>query len=457
MATSLPSFSTTRELFNVNVDTENQTPEHISDTYALQELGIIIKGNTFISLIDAMRRFEIYEDIYSPSITGKITILDYVGGLEKFFLTGGETIKIKVVKPNYSNEILISRDDFVVYKISKASIDDENSVTYDLHFTSKSTIESQKKRLFRSFGSDRSVLSIVKKIYGEIGNVSSLNINTVELSNRTENPFVCPGYTPLEAITQLARRSCVDGDYYVFYEKLNTKNTTDFKHVFIGLNALKKFWKSNRLPKVIYRAPENYITGAGGESILLARSIQIENNFEHLERMISGFYNSRTTQIDPYSRKFKTNKISYKEMPLGDEFYLNRFLENSNIFFEYDDSYPEFPGERLVVKPHNDAITNKLEWIKNDVHGGLLNSGIRLLIDVPGGTNKIGVGYVVELNLPSKVAKTLNLEGSLMQEDEMYSGKYLITAVRHMFTKETYIKKIEVSRGSIKANLDSRI
>ena len=59
--------------------------------------------------------------------------------------------------------------------------------------------------------------------------------------------------------------------------------------------------------------------------------------------------------------------------------------------------------------------------------------------------------------MPSRVAKAQSLEQTIMTEDEFYSGKYLVTAVRHPFTKETYTKKIELSRGSLKINLDNRI
>ena len=173
--------------------------------------------------------------------------------------------------------------------------------------------------------------------------------------------------------------------------------------------------------------------------------------------MQTGFYNSNIRQLDPYSRKYTDSIISYKDMALDSDFYNNRILETNNEFLKYNNGYPEYPGERLIVKPKNDIVLDKANWIKFDTYGGLLNSGLRVLVDIPGSDNRISVGYAVELALPSKVAKAQNLESGYVNEDEFYSGKYLVTAVRHMFTKNSYVKKVELSRGSLKINLDRRI
>jgi hypothetical protein len=457
MAYTFPKLNVPRDQFGFQIESESTTPDHIKETYILSALFITIKNGKTISLGNSFNRLEVYEDIFSPSITGKISVYDYVGGIEKFMFTGGETITLRVTKPGGSNETLISRDDLIVYEIGKIQYDNENAMTYELSFTSKSAIASQKKRLYKSFGTDKGLRSVFSKIYSDVNAVSNINVNTIDPDIKMQNPFVCPGYTPLEALSQLARRSCALGDYFVFYEKLNGRNSSDFKHVFISLGSLKEFWNNaDKLQKLVYQPSQDYINRETNAFIQI-KSFLIENNFQHLERMQTGFYNSNIRQIDPYSRKYTDSKISYKDMALDTDFYTNRILENNNEFLKYDDTYPEFPGERLIVKPKNDIVLDKANWIKYDTYGGLLNSGLRVLADIPGADNRISVGYAVELALPSKVAKAQNLEQSFVAEDEFYSGKYLVTAVRHIFTKDTYIKKIELSRGSLKINLDRRI
>lgn len=457
MSTLFPNYTVSPEEFDFNVEEELETPQHVNDSYILQALNIKIKNGTEIFLGESFRNMEIYEDIFSPSISGKITVLDYSGGHEKFLLTGGEELTILVLKPN-SSEILIARDDLIVYEISKIQFDAENAATYEIFFTTKSAIASQKKRLYRSFGADRGVVSVCKKIYSDINDVSNLNISAIDAGLNMQNRFMSPGYTPLEALSMIARRACYLGDYYVFYEKLATRNSSDFKHVFIGLSNLKSFWKSQTLPRIVYQAAPTYFVRDGAQSLIQCTSFQIENNFKHLEKMQAGFYNSRVRQVDPFTRKYSDQTISYEDIEFdGRDFYNNRILNSENPFLTYDNSYPEYPGERLIVKPQNDIVFDKKRWVAFDTYGGLLNSGLRVLVDIPGGSNRISTGYAVELSIPSKVAKALNLEEGITPEDEMYSGKYLVTAIRHIFTPITYVKKCELSRGSIRFNLDSRI
>jgi hypothetical protein len=451
MATELPNFSNSTTSAVVGA-TEEATPRHFVDSYTLHELTIVIKNGTRVSLTDVFVVMEVYEDIFSPSISGFIRIRDYVGGLEKFIFTGGEVITIRALKPNTS-EIIVSRDDLVVYEISKVAVEDQNTMTYDLRFTSKSAIESQKKRLYKSFGGNRSITDIVKKLYSSMEINPYLNIPNI--GTGLQNTFVSPGYNPIEAITHLAKRASVDGDYYVFFERFNTNKSTDYRHLFMGLSEIKKWWTTSgaNIPKILYVPGVVYVTEEGAETNVVATAFQIQENYKHLDYMNGGFYNSRVREINLATRKYGDIKISYKDRALNSDFYQNKFIESGNIFFSYDD-VSQIQGERLVVSPTNDSIVNKKQWVANDTYGAILNSSIRILVDIPGGSNKIRSGYAVELDIPSLVAKSLALENSEVQNDRMHSGKYLVTACRHIIDKQRYRKKIELSRGSLQNDID---
>jgi hypothetical protein len=441
------------QLYGLTSERENTTPRHFVDSYTLVQISVTLKNGTVVYLNDVFELMEVFEDMFSPSLSGFLRIRDYVGGLEKFIFTGGEVLTIRATKPNQSNEIIISRDDLVIYEISKVKVENQNTMTYELHFTSRCSVESQKKRLYQSYGGNRLLTDVVKKVYSEIERSNFIDVASTQTT--LNNSFVCPGYTPFEALNHLTKRACVDGDYYVFFEKFNGKNASDFKHVFMGLNTIKRWWESSGgIPKILYTPGVVYVTESGAETNIVSSGFQLQNNFKHLDYMMGGFYNSRVRQINPLSRKYQDTKISYQERSLTSDFYTNRFLETNNLFSQYNDSYPEFPGERLVVSPMNDSIINKRQWVANDTYGAILNSSLRVLADIPGGSNKVRVGYVVEMSIPSMIAKSLNLESSLVKQDEMHSGKYLVTACRHILDKQRYRKKLELSRGSLKFNIN---
>ena len=111
----------------------------------------------------------------------------------------------------------------------------------------------------------------------------------------------------------------------------------------------------------------------------------------------------------------------------------------------------------FAPKRPNTWNTNKNEWLKYDTYGSVLNSGIRVVVQVSGATNKIGVGSLVELNIPSQTSKTIRYENPVPHDDQVYSGKYMVTATRHFLTPKTYNKTLELSRGSLRFDIDTLV
>ena len=69
-----------------------------------------------------------------------------------------------------------------------------------------------------------------------------------------------------------------------------------------------------------------------------------------------------------------------------------------------------------------------------------------------------GDGFQLQKMLSGRIGLSLYLEVAKPFEDprQNFLGRS-VAAVRHSFTKDTYTKKIELSRGSLKINLDNRI
>lgn len=433
-----------------------QTPtgNHFQGTYTLVTLRVKLKNNSLIDLEDVFIDMEVYEDVYKYSIEGTIRIRDFVGGQEKFLITGGEELAIVATKPNGNNEIIVSRKDLVITSVSNILLDQGNAREYALHFRSKTTINSAKNKLFTSFGKDRNLESVVKKIFRE-ANGSSTKLSIAGANIHLNNPFVCSGMRPLDAINFLAKRACKNKDFYLFFERFTMNPTENFSHVFVGANTLRQFWEQqSSIPKLYYEPNVdqiNYIHDNESEEFLHCNYLRIEPNFDHMANIRTGFYNSRVRKINVLNRTYDDTKINYLEEKF-DDVYRNKLMDKSLIF---SDSGPP-TIERLIVNPSNDPIEDKDQWIKYDTLGAIINSGIRLVVQVSGGGNKICVGSLIELSVPSDIAKSLRAD-SVLVEDELYSGKYMVTAVKHEFTPKTYNKTLELSRGSMKFNIDNLV
>ena len=190
--------------------------EHLGDKVVVSDLFLKTIRGELITLIGKYNQITMYENMFSPAISGNISIKDTEGLLEKHAITGGEEIIMKISKPN-TNDIIIWRQDLVVHKISKSSVDNNLNTTYLLHFTTKSFVNSIKRRLFKTF-KNQTFTEAVKSIYTE---VSSNEVLLETSAQAFKDPFVCPGLTPYKAIEYIAKRSCSKTNFYVFFERVS--------------------------------------------------------------------------------------------------------------------------------------------------------------------------------------------------------------------------------------------
>jgi len=171
--------------------------------------------------------------------------------------------------------------------------------------------------------------------------------------------------------------------------------------------------------------------------------------------MLLGLYNTTITSIDPIKRTHNVEKFGYKNRETGD-FYANKLLDEQNIFNTYDNNKNEIPGRRLILSSINDTI-NRKNWLSNNIFGHLSKSMFKLEVDVQGATNSIGVGHVINLMIPSAYDKQLTLNSSDPLPDGYHSGKYFVSGVKHSLSGTSYIKRLELTRGSSPINLNRLI
>jgi len=434
------------DLNSQSTSAESVVESHIAGTYSLERISLTLRNGQEISLSETMTSLILYEDVYNPNISGSIEIIDFVGGLEKFQLTGGETIKVKIYKPNLE-DILIDRSDLVVHSISKGRVVANNSIQYSLDFISSSAIRSQKKRIFKSWGKERSISKIVKDLCSEM----NTPVNISDSMPTLDKTFICPGYTPTGAINFLAKRAGAVGDYFLFFERVSTGK------VFAGMSNLRALapklsdGDGNNIYTIIYQPSITYNESSGAETKLRAETVEPQDNFNHISNMSKGLYESKLTNINIARRTFRTYDFNYRNRP--NDFYINDIVNKNSIFGRFERN--EKPGERLYTLAINDPMKSKTEWIKSDMHGSLMTMGMRINVTVDGGTNQLGAGDIVNLILPSDFAKTIDPNSSDVIENNMYSGKYFVTACKHIITNEIYSKYIELARSSVRETLEN--
>ena len=442
---------------------ENLGVEKLPDTRVINDIGgliqineisLIVKSGQKITLLDVYDGIVVEENVFSTGIAGMIRIKDLVGGLEKFTIRGGETLILKISKPNNAG-ILIWREDLIISRVGAGShLEMGGGTSYALHFVSRSFINSSKKNLFKSYGNQPLVNAVVD-IYKKMS-VNDLFIEDPRIT--LQKPFICTGISPHRAIDRLAQRSCSKDKYFVFFERFipiygNYPDNQPFStsHYFGSIEKIIEDSKNSPNKTIAYTTKTN----ANREtSYIRAINLKRRANFNHIPAMQYGLYNTTISSINPIERTVSTQKMSYTDISESTrDFYENKIIDDINIFANYDDLNYEIPGRKLIVESINDSVARET-WLKNNLFGQLTKTYFQISIDVEGGTNQIGVGHVVNFILPSVADNALNIMGNFVTLDLLYSGKYLVTGVRHSIRSGKYLKTLQLSRSSIPINLN---
>lgn len=420
----------------------------ISNSYYLHDLALKIKNDKWVSVSEVFQNMEIYEDIFSSAIHGSIDIFDGSGGFSNFLITGGETLRMTVCKSVDNPDIIVSRDDFIVYKVTDMRRPEQGIMRYTLHFISQKAITSQTNRLYRTFQNENKISSLVKLIYGTGASASDLYLKVDDNKCKIDREFVSPGYTELQAIDTLAKRACASGDYYLFFERLNKLQGK--KHVFTSMENMKNRVDAFNTGEIylMYNVTSSFFTIANSKRYQV-QSVSFVDNYNQMENLLAGLFNSGIRILDITSRSFTDMKASY----IGETKSTTEQTINTSNFFL---NAPGESGAKIIARSTNDITSNGGSWLKIDTVNSVIISLFRLIADMPG-NNMLGVGNYVTLVLPSDKAISLNIGAGVVESDPHYTGKYLITAVKHSFGVKEYTKKLELSRIDAPIKIDTVI
>jgi len=425
--------------------------KNIGGTFIVNEISIITRQGLRISLLDAFESIDIDENVFSASVIGSIILTDIGGGIEKFQLQGGERLIIKLSKP-ITNDILLWREDFIVNKIGAHTINMENlGARYALYFSSRSFVNSMKKNLFKSY-KNISLASAVKSMFSEMSK-NDLMIEDPKITLTT--PFISTGLMPHKAIEAMAQRACSNSKFYLFFERFFPIIGTyaDGKafaatHFFGSYDKLVEDSTTYGVHDIFFDPNQN---GKIEPNYIRAARYTNKDNFNHLELMMFGHYNSTITSLDPIKRNHTVNDVGYaKESNLTKDFYSNKLLDKNNIFSTYNNNENEIQGRKLIFSsPYLNDTVQRSNWLQTNIFGSLSKNMFKIEIDIQGATNNIGAGHIVNFITPSGLEKKLLPGKPNPLSNEYHSGRYFVSGVKHSITLTTYIKKLELSRGSI--------
>ena len=445
--------------------------------FLVDELRLITTSGMEIDLIKSFMGITLYEDIFSMTITGKISIMDAVNIASHGPLLGQEYLHLKIRTPNFkekSDIIDFSKNAFLVHSISKRQNIGNGIQGYVLSFVSQELVKNQRIKVTQSLIDPWS--DIVKKML--VDYLDTKKKITIEPSTGVKK-FVAPNMRPLDIIvlgTKQAISTFKGEPTYLFYETLKGFN-------FRTLTSL--YDEPSLLEYVPFEPGTNIIPdgqrGAGAvdvhKEMRNVLNYEIVSNNDYIVNYRTGMLGSRLITHDIVSKSYETEVYNY----------FDNFPNESHIVSGVTTGIEEFPivselfvdekGKRVSdfsartfvmptslaggVDSQHTTENNTNPYMAYDPHKWLqrrnsqmiqLDNALQVNIVVHGNT-LVNAGDKVLINLPyTAVIKSSKNE----KFDRFYKGPFLIKKIRHDFFN-TENPKHQMHMQLVKDSLEEKL
>lgn len=388
---------------------------------------------------------EIYEDIFSPFITGKITIKDSQELTSIFPLIGEELVYIDVATPGLDSNYTY-KGEYYIYKYDDVTQLAERSIVYVLYFCSKEAIVDINKKISKTY--DGKISTIASKIMKDPdGLETSKPCNIEETPNSTK--FISNFWSPVQCLNYLLENAVNDKDSpsFVFFENKFGLNFVSLGSLISDVPIYQNFIWDNY--------SQDYTGKVSNYERNLNRDFQriIEYTkpamFDYMDRVRTGMYGSQMVTYDLTTKK-------YTHVGFTPVFH---DVEHLNKYPLYSDKVVARPRATLIREhkylnnfPGYGDVTNT-KTLQQRLHLLTLAEAFKLHITVFGRTD-YSVGQKVHVSIP-KNDEVLEDETADEMLDRVYSGNYLIGALCHLITREKHTCSMELIKDSFIFDLNN--
>jgi|688.fasta_scaffold35525_9 hypothetical protein len=402
-----------------------------------------VKGTIF-DVFNFVIDINIYEDMYSPTMSGNITLNDAQDLVNLMPMIGEEKLLITFKTPSIDEKDGLYEQEFYIYKMTDRKYTAERAVEYTLHFVSFETVRDLNAKVSKGFAG--TISTVVEQILKqELRTDKKINIE----KTKNTTMYVSNFWTPFTNINFLAKRSLsqeTESANFIFFE-----NNRGFNYA-----SIDTLLSQDPKTKYIYDNNSRDPSADGGgssrdiaETLSRINSVKINTAFDYMNRIQSGMYKSRLITHEIVTKTYNVQTLTYE-----DEF------KNHNHLNKYPLSTVNLPSKTfafLDVKPRalenfSNFKTDKMKtwYLKNIMHMNEINA-YYMDITVPGRSD-LCVGDVVDVYMyrPTPFNQKDQEEQLL---DKTFSGRYMIASLCHNLNREKHEIHMSIIKDSLIVDL----
>ena len=439
MATNSPEF-----------DNHSATELRLAGDINLEKVFITsLSSNTYFDIKNQVLTVQIYEDLFSPFITGSLIIKDSLDLINNLPFVGQEYIDFRAYTPTLDKtmkEAGVIEGRFYVYKITDRVYLGEKSIGYQIHFISADAVTDLNVAQSRAYSGKLSdIIKTLVKDDKHLGTDKTLIVEDTKNSAK----FISNFWPPTKCIkyaTELAV-SPNGSSTFLFFENRYGYN-------FVSLDYLND---QEVAQKFKTGTTHDDIGAGGGSTRVIERDyskvldLTVTDGFDYIDRVRAGTYASKMLYHDLSTKRYGVTFYDYmKKFGEGKETRLNKFPITTNevaarvsaIAFRKEVENQVFTGFGDVS--NRTTLQDRISRMKQA-------ESFKIQIHVKGRTDyTVGMKVRLDANTPSP---TQSSDTSTDIIDKMYSGNYLIAAINHVIDKEKHECYMELIKDSLMFDL----
>jgi len=463
----------------------SQHPDHIDFAGDYNLNGVILQnhagtggnlGEGGVNIQSLVQELNIYEGINQTAVYGTLVIVDSINLIGNLPIQGTERLFFKLSTPGASDaEHIIDASEqtghpFYVYKVSNKQQKSRGTLVYTIHFASREFMRNLRTKVSKAY--EGKLSDMVQQIISDKEGLDSRKTLYYEETGNADK-IVIPNLNPFKAVNLIANRSLPkfgDGVGYYFYE------TTKGFYFQSWENMCAKFARSEREPiQKFFYMPRN-ITDDKIEEDKVIHDLKSVESY----KFINTFHDTAAAQaLGTYGHRVITHNLFSKDFRINDYNYHEQF--NNTIHADFtndigkDGVEPTIRGnpvdfDNFNVSDYAESMVSLIpttQFLHNDDKGGFGTSALddgkfegirnaqRMQVDI-GTTIQMtikGQTYIQPGQVIDFAIRPVEPEGETLDKkayDPQYSGRYIVSKVRHRVTKQEYKMVLEVKKDSVR-------
>jgi hypothetical protein len=406
----------------------------------INKATLVSSKGVFLNVTAQVLGIRIFEDIFSPFITGVLVLKESFDLQNLLPLIGEEYLELDVETPTIQTARI--KGTFHVYKMGDKVNMGNASVAYELNFISIEALVDMNKKISKVYAGKISDI-VSPFVYDSIDGLESGKKFLIE-NTRNTIKYVSPYWSPIRNLSFLAENSISEtqSPSFLFFENRDGFN----------FRSLEKLYKNEPRIKFVMDKYTRDSFPKGGNILNIAEdyrrigTVEYTSSYDSIDRTRSGMLSSKLISYDSTKKSYTVKNYSAKnrfktQVHLNDNpLFSDKAVARSNA------THILFPRAYETFTSFGDTTNARI--LQERISFMKMAEAHKITINVAGRLDYTA-GVVVDVTLYKKQpVKAKDAAKDLI--DTVNSGRYIISAIQHNIKPAGHDCTIELIKDSMR-------